>query len=153
MHEPSYFAPDYYGHDVLKESGKYPCGVGNNSIHCSRCTLCVHKNCSGITKRLVADSNHICPRCKGESLPIDGQTVTEVDVNSNMLHAEAPFCYVGDMLCPGGGWDSVIAARCCGAWGKFRKLLPVLTTRHLSPRIHGEVYKTCVFLANIYHGA
>ena len=43
------------------------------------------------------------------------------------------------MLCSGGGCDNAIAARCWVAWGKFRKLLPVLTSRHLSPRIHGKV--------------
>ena len=64
-----------------------------------------------------------------------------------MLDVEATFCYLGDMLCFGGGCDSAIAARCCMAWGKLRKLLPVLTTRHLSPRIHGKVYEVCVHLA------
>ena len=33
----------------------------------------------------------------------------------------------------GRGCDSANAARCCVAWKKFRKLLPVLTTGHLSP--------------------
>jgi len=48
------------------------------------------------------------------------------------------------MLNAGGGCDSAIAARCCAAWGKFRKLLSVLTTRHLSPRVRGKVYSTCI---------
>ena len=51
-----------------------------------------------------------------------------------MLEIEATFCYLGDMLCSGGGCDSAIAARWCTALGKFRKLLPARTTRHLSPR-------------------
>ena len=42
------------------------------------------------------------------------------------------------MLCSGGVCDSAIAAKCCVAWEKFRKLLPVLTSRHLSARIHYE---------------
>ena len=49
---------------------------------------------SGITKRPVEDPNYICPRCKGESQPIDGQTVTEGDVNCTMLDVEATFCYL-----------------------------------------------------------
>ena len=53
-----------------------------------------------------------------------------------MLDVETTFCYLGDMLCSGGGYDSAIAAKCCVAWGKFMKLLPVLSSRHLSPRIH-----------------
>ena len=32
----------------------------------------------------------------------------------------------------GSNCDSAIADRCCVAWGKFRKLLPVLTTRYHS---------------------
>ena len=57
---------------------------------------------------------------------------------------EATFCYLGDILCSGGGCDSAIAASCCVAWGKLRKLLPVLTTRHLSLRLRGKVYEACV---------
>ena len=49
------------------------------------------------------------------------------------------FSYLGDMLCSGGGCcDS--AARCRVTWGKFGKLLSVLTTRHLSPRMRHRVY-------------
>ena len=103
----------------------------------SQSMLWVHKKCIGITKQLVEDWNYICSRCKGESWPIDGQTVTEVDVYGTMLDVEATFCYLGDMLCSCGGCDSAIAAKCRVAWGQFRKLLPVLTSRHLSPRIHG----------------
>ena len=94
--------------------------------------LWVHK-CSGITKRLVADSNSVCLRCKNESQPIDGRTVTEVDVDGTMLDVEAISCYLCDMLCSSGSCDSAIAVRCCVAWGDFRELLPVLTTRYLSP--------------------
>ena len=68
-----------------------------------------------------------------------------------MPDVEATFCYLGDMLCSGGGCYNAIAARCSVAWGKFRKLLFVPTTRHLSPRIHGKVYDACV-LSAMLHG-
>ena len=55
------------------EGGKYPL------------CLWVHKTCSGITKKLVEDPNYICPSWKGESRPIDGQTMTEMDVDGTML--------------------------------------------------------------------
>ena len=45
---------------------------------------------------------------------------------------------IGDMMCSGECCDSAIVARCCMAWGKFRKLLPVLTAWPLSPRIRGR---------------
>ena len=121
---------------------------------------CAHSVCCGsirsaalvIKIKLVADPNYICPRCKDESWPIDGRIMTEVDVDGTMLDVEATFCYLGDMLCSGGGCDSAITARCCVTWGKFRKLLPVLTTRHLSPRIRGKVYEACVHSAML-HGS
>ena len=116
------------GHDVLRKSGKYSCvvccsGVDRNSILCSQYMLWVHKTSSGVTKWLVEDPNYICPRCKGESQPIDGRTVTGVDVDGIMLDMEAAFCCRGAMLYSGGCCDNSIAARCCLARGKFRKLL------------------------------
>ena len=69
--------------------------------------------------------------------------------HNTKIFQQRTFCNLGDMLCSGGGH---IAARCCMAWGKFRKLLPVLTTRHLSPRIPGKVYEACVCSAML-HGS
>ena len=48
--------------DVLKKSGKYPCGVcltgvgSTNAILCDGCERWVHKKCSGIKGRRV----HVC---------------------------------------------------------------------------------------------
>ena len=103
----------------------------------------------GITRWLVEDPNFNCLRCKGESRPIDGGTVTEVDVDGTMLDVEATFCYLGDILCSSGSCDSAVAARCFVAWGKFR---PILTFRHISPKIHGELYVACVQAAML-HGS
>ena len=78
------------------------------------------------------------------SWPIDGRQVSEMDVNYTTLDVEATFCYLGDMLCCGGGCDSAISGRCCVAWGKFRHLLLVLTTRRLSLKVCGKVFATCI---------
>ena len=142
---------------ITPEIWQVPCvvccsGVRINSILCSQCMLCVHKTCSGIFKWLVEEPNYICPKCRGEFRPIDGRTVTEVDVDVTMLDVDATFCFLGDMLRTGGGCDSAIAARYCLAWGKFRKLLPVLTTWHISPRIRGKVYEACV-RSTMLHGS
>ena len=51
--------------------------------------------------------------------------MTKVDVDGNVVEVNATFCYLGDMLCSGRGCDSAIAAKCCVAWGKLRKQLPV----------------------------
>jgi hypothetical protein len=118
------------GLNVLKKSGQFPCavclsGVGVNSIECSQCKRWVHKKCSGIKGRLLPDPTYICPRCTGAARPIDGRPVTQVDVDGTMLDVESSFCYLGDMIDAGGGCDTAVATRCCVAWGKFRKLLPI----------------------------
>ena len=95
--------------------------------------------CSGITGRLVANPNYVCPRCKGKAWPINGNKITKIDVDDPSLDVGATFCYLDDMLCSGGVYDSAIATKCCAAWGKFRRLLPILTTKHLSPKVRGKV--------------
>ena len=118
--------------------------MGVNSIECSQCKLWVHKKCSGLTGRLVADPEFVCQRCRGVACPIDGRPVThvDVDVDGTQLDVEATFCYLGDMFSAGGGCDRTIAARCCAAWSKFRKLLPILTSKHISFKIRGKVFTT-----------
>ena len=91
-------------------------GCGVNSISCSQCKLWMHKKCS------------VCLRCQALARPIDSRAFTEVDTDCNMLDVEATFCYLKDTLDAGGGCATAIATRCCVAWGKFRKLLPVLTS-------------------------
>ena len=87
--------------DVLRESGAFPCavcrnGVGSlNVIVCSLCTFWVHEWCSGIQGRIVANLNYVCPRCCGQTRPIDCGTVTQVDVDGTLLDVEASFCYLG----------------------------------------------------------
>ena len=83
--------------------------------------------------RLRPDPNFVCPRCLGSARAIDGRPFTQVDVDGAMLDVEDSFCYLGDMLDAGGGCDNAVATRCAVGWGKFRKLLPILTSRHLTP--------------------
>ena len=58
------------GLDVLRDSGAFPCavcrdGVGSsNAIKCLQCKLWVHKRCSGIQGRIVANQNYVCPGFK-----------------------------------------------------------------------------------------
>ena len=63
--------------DVLKKSGKYPCGVcltgvgSTNAILCDGCEGWVHKKCSGIKGRLLPDSVFRCAQCLGTARAID----------------------------------------------------------------------------------
>ena len=121
------------GLDVLHDCGASPCtvcqsGVGANSISCSQCKLWVHKKCSSIKGRLNVTPDYVCSRCLDKARPIDGRPITPVEVDGTLLDVEACFCYLGDMLSAGGGCALAIATRCSTAWGKFRKLLPILTS-------------------------
>ena len=121
------------GHDVLQKSDKCPwavccSGVGRNPIMCWQCMLWVHKMCSGNSKWPVEDPNYICPSMAELWMT---WILTSPCLMWKTRSATSVIC-----CAPVGRWGSAIAARCCVPWGKFRKLLPVLTTRHLSPRIH-----------------
>ena len=90
------------------------------------------------------DPNYVWhTKCNGKARGISGRTLTEVDIDGTMLDVEASFCCLGDNLCSGGDCDSAIAAIRCVACEEFRKLIPVLTTWHLSPRKHSKLCKAC----------
>ena len=145
------------GLDVLKDSGKYPCavcrkGVGRNSICCTQCLFWVHKKCSQISGRLKLDPDYVCPRCRGLSRPIDGRPKTKIEVDGVELEVVGECCYLGDMMGAGGGCANAISNRCGIAWGKFRSLIPVLTSRHVPLLVRGRVFSTCVRTAML-HGS
>ena len=66
------------------------------------------------------------------------------------LEVVASFCYLGDMLSAGGGCEMAVTTRVKTAWKKFRELLPVLTSRHLSYKTRGHVYSSCVRSAMLH---
>ena len=136
--------------DVLKKSGKYPCGVcqsgvgSSNAIFCGGCKRWVHKKCSGIKGPLRPDPEFRCVRCLGTARAIDEREVSEVEVGNEKLEVVPEFCYLGDMLSAGGGCELAAITRCKCAWGKFRQLLPLLTNCHLPLLTRGKVYSSCV---------
>ena len=77
--------------DVLKKSGKYPCGVcqsgvgSSNAIFCGGCKRWVHKKCSGIKGPLRPDPDFRCARCLGTARAIDEREVSEVEVGTKSL--------------------------------------------------------------------
>ena len=137
------------GLDLLRDSGAFPravcgSGVGVNSIQCSQCMYWVHKKCSGVRGRSAEDPDYACPRCCDQARPIDNRPVTQVDVDGTQLDVEYNFCYLGDMLCAGGGCKLAIVTRCSTAWEKFKRLLPILTSKHVSLRTRGKVFNAYV---------
>ena len=137
-----------------QSSGEFPCavcrtGVGSNSIFCNGCKHWVHKKCSGL-KRLKKDPDYRCTRCQGSVCPLDGRPQKAVQGGPDKLEVVASFCYLGDMLS---------AAECCelstttcvkSAWKKFKDLLPVLSSYHLSFKTRGRVYSSCVRSAMLH---
>ena len=54
-------------------------------------------------------------------------------------------CYLGDTIGAGGRCDLSVIPRIRSAWGKFRELLPILTSRALSYIItRGQIYSTYI---------
>ncbi len=94
----------------------------------------------------------VCRRCRGHERPIDGRPTTEIKVGNATLEVVDSFCYLGDKLESGGGCVRAIIARCGVAWGKFRQLRPVLTSRHLSLETRDKLYNACV-RSTMLHGS
>ena len=125
------------GLDLLQSSGEFPCavcrtGVGSNSIFCNGCKHWVHKKCSRLKQK--KDPDYRCTRCQGTACPLDGRPQKEVQVGPDKLEVVASFCYLGGML----------STRVKTTWKKFKDLLPVLSSRHLSFKTRGHVYSSCV---------
>ena len=142
------------GLDLLQSSGENPCavcctGVGNNCIYCNGCKLWAHKKCSGL-QRLIPNPDYRCARCMGNARPIVGRPQREVQVGPNKLEVVASFCYLGDMLSAGGGCEMVVTTHVKTPCKKFRELLPVLTSCHLSFKTCGHVYSSCVQSAMLH---
>ena len=130
----------------LRDSGNHPCGVcrkgvGSNSILCCGCQLWIHKKCSGIKGKLTADPAYIFKRCMGLCRPIDGRPENHVTLEGSKLDVVESLRYLGDELCPGGGCELATIARSRAAWGKFRELLPLLSSSMTSL---ARLFNNCV---------
>ena len=142
------------GLDPLQSSSEFPCavccnGVGSNSIFCNGCKHWVHKKCSGL-KRLKKDPDYRCTQCLGTAHPLDGRPQKEVQVGPDKLEVVASFCYLGDMLSAAGGCELSTTTCVKTAWKKFKDLLPVLSSHHLSFKTCGYVDSSCVWSAMLH---
>ena len=107
------------------------------------------RNASGL-KHLKKDPDYRCTRCQGTACLLDDRPQKEVQVGSDKLEVVASVCYLGNMLSAAGGCELSTTARVKTAWKKFKDLLPVLSSRHLSFKIHGRVYSSCVWSAMLH---
>ena len=109
----------------------------------------VHKKYSGL-KRLKKDPDYRRTRCQGTARPLDGRPQKEVQVGPDKLEVVASFCYLGDMLSAAGGCELSTTTRVKTAWKKFKDLLQVLSSRHLSFKTGGRVYSSYVRSAMLH---
>ena len=66
-------------------------------------------------------------------------------VGPDTLEVVASFCYPGDMLSAAGGCElSTTTLPVKTSWKKFKELLPVLSSLHLSFKTHARRYNSCV---------
>ena len=66
------------------------------------------------------------------------------------LEVVASFCYLGDMLSAAGGCELSTTTCVKTTWKKFKDLLPVLSSYHLSFKMYGRVYSSCVQSAMLH---
>ena len=100
---------------------------------------------TGCTRNAVGsclknDPDYKCTRCQGSARPLDGRPQKEVQVGPDKLEVVAFFCYLGDMLSAAGGCELSTTTRVKTAWKKFKDLLPVLSSRHLSFKTRGKTW-------------
>ena len=109
----------------------------------------MHKKCSGL-KHLIKDPDYRCTRCQGTARPLDGRPQKEVQIGPDKLEVVASFCYLGDMLSAVGGCELSTTTCVKTASKKFKDLLPVFSSCHLSFKIRGRVYSSCVRSAMLH---
>ena len=76
--------------------------------------------------------------------------MTGIYADGEPLESVDSFCYLGDMLGAGGGCESAVITRGRTAWGKYRDLLPILSSKNVALRTKGRVYDTCIRSAMLY---
>ena len=85
-----------------------------------------------------------CAQCLGAAGAVGGGHSLEVGVGGEGLGVVPEFCYLGDMLSAGGGCELAAVARCKCAWGRFRRLLPLLASCRVPLLAGGWVCSSCV---------
>ena len=123
-------------------------GVGSN-IFCKGCKHLVQKKYSGL---LTKDPDYRCTWCKGTACPLDGRPQREVQVGPDKLKVVASFCCLGDMFSAAEGCELSTTTRVKTPWKKFKELLSVLSSLHLSFKTGGHVFSSCV-LSTILHAS
>ena len=104
---------------VRPQRGRYTCGVcgkgvGANSIWCPCCERWCHQKCLGLRNLKRAGEHFRCPMC------VRGVVVKpqRLEMGEDSLEIVNSFHYLADVISCGGGVESTVRDRICGAWNK-----------------------------------
>ena len=86
----------------------------------------------------------------GNCTPFRWQTIEGSPSRTWQDGGGSSFCYLGNMLSAAGGCELTTTARVKTVWKKFKELLPILSSRHLSFKTRGHVYSSCVLRAMLH---
>ena len=71
-------------------------------------------------------------------------------MGNDKLEVVTDFCYLGDMISAGGGYELSSITRRKSAWSNFRQLLPLLTNPHLLFTNKDQIYNTYIRAVMLY---
>jgi len=121
-----------------------------HEIQCTKCIERVHRKCSGIKGDMQKIMNFQCRTCSSRVRDVVAEK-KELNLGSDgKLECVNQFCYLGDMIGARGGAVEASRTRLRCAWGKFRELSQILTTRRASLKVKGKIYRACVQRVLVY---
>ena len=85
-----------------------------------------------------------CNKCKGESVPPDNLTSTQVHIGEDTLEAVPTFRYLGDVIGESGSCVDATSARITAARDGFRQLFSTITNRGILLRNRGNILSSCI---------
>ena len=109
----------------------------------------MHWWCTGKPGRARDDPSFKCKRCLGDARATHVQANDKIYADGEPLES-VDSCYLGDMLSGDGGCESAVITRGRTAWGKYRDLLPILSSKNVALRTKGRVYDICIRSAMLY---
>ena len=136
------------GLDLLQSLCEFPCAVCR--LEWAATASSAMAASTGCTRNAVGSSAWKRTLTIDVHSALDGRPQKEVQVGPDKLEVVASFCYLGDMLSAAGGCELSTTTRVKTAWKKFKDLLPVLSSRHLSFKTRGHVYSSCVRSAMLH---
>ena len=110
----------------------------------------MHWRCTGKPGRARDAPSFKCKRCLWDARAIHVQPNDKIYTDGEPLESVDSFCYLGDMLSAGDGCESAVITRGRSAWGKYRDLLPILSSKNVALGTKGRVYDTYIRSAMLY---